>query len=70
MLIASRNRLARLHYGPNGFRVVSPGDHVLCAATGVAIGLDELRYWSVARQEAYASAALSVQAELDAARTA
>lgn len=70
MLIASRNRLARLHYGPNGFRVVSPGDHVLCAVTGVAIGLDELRYWSVARQEAYSSAALSVQAELDAARTA
>ncbi len=70
MLIASRNRLARLRYGPNGFRVVSPGDHVLCAVTGVAIGLDELRYWSVARQEAYASAALSVQAELDPARTA
>ena len=31
MLIASRNRLARLHYGPNGFRVLSPGDHVLTA---------------------------------------
>jgi len=70
MLIASRNRLARLQYGPNGFRVLSPGDHVLCAVTGVPIGLDELRYWSVARQEPYASAAISTQAALDDAREA
>ena len=42
MLIASRNRLARLHYGPNGFRALSPGDHVLCAVSGVPIGLEEL----------------------------
>lgn len=66
MLIASRNRLAKLHYGPNGFRMLSPGDHVLCAVTGAPIGLDELRYWSVARQEPYASAAISMQAALDA----
>ena len=65
MLIASRNRLATLHYGPNGFRVLSSGDHVLCAVTGAAIGLEELRYWSVARQEPYATAAISVQAALD-----
>ncbi|SMQ65302.1 hypothetical protein SAMN06295984_1229 [Sphingopyxis terrae subsp. ummariensis] len=70
MLIASRNRLARLQYGPNGFRILSPGDHVLCAVSGVPIGLDELRYWSVARQEPYATAAISVQAALDAARGA
>ncbi len=70
MLIASRNRLATLQYGPNGFRIVSPGDHVLCAVTGVAIGLEELRYWSVARQEPYATAALSVQAALDDIRSA
>ncbi len=65
MLIARGNRLARIHFGPNGFRLLAPGDHVLCAVTGVAIGLDELRYWSVARQEPYASAAISVQAALD-----
>ena len=70
MLIASRNRLARLQYGPNGFRVLSPGDHVLCAVSGVPIGLEELRYWSVARQEPYATAAISVQAALDAPRGA
>lgn len=66
MLIASRNRLAKLHYGPNGFRMLSPGDHVLCAVTGTPIGLEELRYWSVARQEPYASAAISTRAMLDA----
>ncbi|WP_033074497.1 DUF2093 domain-containing protein [Sphingopyxis sp. MWB1] len=65
MLIASRNRLARLQYGPNGFKILSPGDHVTCAVTGAAIGLDELRYWSVERQEAYATAAISVQALLE-----
>lgn len=70
MLIASRNRLARLQYGPNGFRVLEPGDHVLCAVTSAPIGLDELRYWSVARQEPYASAAISVRSALDAARGA
>jgi hypothetical protein len=33
--------------------------------TAETIPLDELRYWSVARQEAYASAAISLQRELD-----
>ena len=66
MLIASRNRLARLQYGPNGFRILSPGDHVLCAVSGVPIGLDELRYWSVARQEPYADAEASARAEIRA----
>lgn len=61
MLMTSRQP-ARLRYGPNAFRVLSPGDHVLCAVTGEAIPLDTLRYWSVARQEAYASAEISVRA--------
>src|SRR3546814_15036624 len=70
MLIASRNRLARLHYGPNGFRTLSPGDHVLCAVTGVMIGIDELGYWSVEGKEPYASDAVSTQGPLDDARRA
>jgi hypothetical protein len=48
---------------PGTFRILTPGDHVRCAATGQPIPLDELRYWSVARQEAYSSAELSVKAE-------
>ena len=61
MLMSSRDRLARLHYGPNGFRALSPGDHVICAVSGERIPLDRLRYWSVTRQEAYASAELSTR---------
>jgi hypothetical protein len=64
MLMANGERAARLHYMAYSFRVLSPGDHVLCAVSGARIPLDELRYWSIARQEPYASAALSVQAEL------
>jgi hypothetical protein len=47
----------------NGFRVLTPGDHVVCAVTGAAIPLDHLRYWSVARQEPYASSEVATQAE-------
>ena len=37
-----------------------------CAVTGEMIPLDELKYWSVARQEAYVSAAVSLARELEA----
>jgi hypothetical protein len=56
MLMSSNERAATLHYGPNGFRVLSPGNFVLCAVTGERIVLEALRYWSAERQEAYASA--------------
>lgn len=64
MLMSKNNRLARVHYMANGFRLLSAGDHVLCAVTGAAIPLDELRYWSVAKQEPYASAEISTRAAL------
>jgi len=62
MLMSNTDRLARLHYMANGFRVLTPGDHVLCAVSGARIALEDLRYWSAARQEAYASAALATEA--------
>jgi len=43
--------------------VLVPGDHVVCAMTQAQIPLVELRYWSVARQEAYADAEASLRAE-------
>lgn len=46
---------AVVEYGDGTMRVVKPGSFVRCAVTGEAIPLDELRYWSVARQEAYIS---------------
>ena len=62
MLMSPSGRLARLHYMANGFRVLSPGDHVLCAVSGERIAIEDLRYWSVVRQEAYASAAIATGA--------
>jgi len=62
MLMSNTDRAARLHFMANGFRVLNPGDHVVCAVSGARIALDDLRYWSVARQEAYATAALATQA--------
>lgn len=63
MLMSSKGRLARLHYLPGTYRVLVPGDHVVCAVTHRPIPLSELRYWSVERQEAYASAESSLEAE-------
>ncbi|QIG81421.1 DUF2093 domain-containing protein [Stakelama tenebrarum] len=62
MLMSNSSRAARLHYMANGFRVLSPGDHVVCAVSGERIALDELRYWSVEKQEAYASADMAGKA--------
>ena len=64
MLMSNKGRAARLHYMAGTYRVLSPGDHVICAVTGAPIPLDELRYWSVERQEAYASVEASVRAEV------
>ena len=63
MLMSNKGKIAKLHYLDGTFRLLSPGDHVVCAVTNVPIPLEELRYWSVARQEAYASAHASTQAE-------
>ncbi|MEG3177193.1 MULTISPECIES: DUF2093 domain-containing protein [Sphingomonas] len=62
MLMSNTDRPARLHFMANGFRVLAPGDHVVCAVSGTRIALDDLRYWSVAKQEAYASAAIATEA--------
>ena len=59
MLMSSSDRPAMLFYQPNGFRVLSPGSHVICAVSGADVPLETLRYWSVERQEAYASADLA-----------
>jgi len=59
MLQLTPGRLARLRYAMSSYEIVAPGDHVVCAVTGARIPLDELRYWSAERQEAYVDAAAS-----------
>lgn len=58
---------AKLLFDHGQFKVLWPGSYVLCAATGKRIPLEDLRYWSVDRQEAYVSpeAALKRAAELE-----
>ena len=46
---------ARVQYLDGEYRVLKPGMFVVCAVTGEPILLEDLRYWSVDRQEAYAS---------------
>ncbi|WP_397584717.1 DUF2093 domain-containing protein [Sphingorhabdus sp.] len=64
MMTSSTNKVARLHYMANNFRMLTAGDHVVCAVTGQAIALEDLRYWSVVKQEPYVSAEASARAAL------
>ena len=64
MLMNSGSNPATLIYGPSGFRVVRNGHFVVCAVSGDRIALEDLRYWSVDRQEAYASADISTKRHL------
>jgi len=50
-----KNKLAKLKYLPNNFKVVEDGDYVICAVSGKKILLDKLTYWNVELQEAYFS---------------
>jgi len=50
-----KNKLAKLKYLPNNFKVVEDGDHVICAVSGKKILLNQLIYWNVELQEAYFS---------------
>ena len=56
---------ARIRYGDADFQILAPGDFVRCAVTGRPIAIQDLRYWSVERQEAYADAAASLQRHLE-----
>lgn len=59
------DRPAEIHYLSGDYRVLRPGTHVLCAVSGVRIPIDELKYWSAERQEAYASAETSLKRHLE-----
>ncbi len=56
---------AKVEFLDGDFRIVRPGAFVRCAVTGEPISLEELRYWSVDRQEAYANPAASMKRECE-----
>jgi hypothetical protein len=62
MLMSGSGRAAKVRYLAGTFRLLSDGDHVVCAVTGARIPLNDLHYWSVERQEPYADAAASLKA--------
>jgi hypothetical protein len=68
MLMSGSGKIARVHYLSGTFRLLSDGDHVVCAVTGAPIPLHELRYWSVERQQPYVDAEASLRAEQGAPR--
>lgn len=45
---------AMLEYTDSEYRIIRQGSFVRCGVTGQPIRLDDLRYWSAERQEAYA----------------
>lgn len=47
---------AQIRYLDADYVVVKPGTFVRCAITGTPIPVEDLSYWSVDRQEAYANA--------------
>ena len=59
----SGSREAKIRYLDGDYQILASGAYVVCAMTGRPIPLDELRYWSVARQEAYVDAAASLEAD-------
>ena len=52
---------AKLQYLDADVVKLEDGDFVMCAITGTKIPLEELRYWSVDRQEAYKDAAAALE---------
>jgi len=59
----SGSREAKIRYLDADFQILLPGGYVTCAVTGKQIPIDELKYWSVDRQEAYADASASLEAD-------
>lgn len=56
---------AKIRYLDADYQVLSPGTFVKCAVTGKPIPLDELKYWSVKRQEPYVDVEASLKRELE-----
>lgn len=65
MFASNRSGEAKLRYLDGDYQVLSAGSYVVCAVTSEKIELDDLRYWSVARQEAYANGLISYQREIE-----
>lgn len=59
-----KSDIAKIRYLDADYQIIVQGSYVVCAITGKRIPVDELKYWSVARQEAYVDVQASYEAEL------
>ena len=59
-------REAKIRYLDGDYQILTAGSFVVCAMTGAQIPIDELKYWSVARQEPYIDASASLRREIEA----
>ena len=50
-----KNKLAKIKYLTNNFKIIEDGDHVICAISQKKILIENLNYWNVDLQEAYYS---------------
>ncbi len=57
---------AKIKYLDGDFQVIAAGTFVTCAVTSQAIALDDLKYWSVEKQEAYIDVEASLKASVKA----
>ncbi|HUG62485.1 MAG TPA: DUF2093 domain-containing protein [Methylomirabilota bacterium] len=53
---------AQIRYLDGDFKVIRPGAFVRCAVSGRPILIQDLKYWSVAFQEAYVDADAAIEA--------
>ena len=58
------NKEAKLIYGDGNFQVLERGEYVICAVTKKRITINELKYWSVDKQEPYFDAHSSLKGML------
>lgn len=59
-----KSDIAKIRYLDADYQIIVQGSHVICAITGKKIPIDELKYWSVARQEAYVDVQASYTAKI------
>ena len=50
-----KNKLAKIKYLTNNFKIIEDGEHVICAISQKKILIENLNYWNVDLQEAYYS---------------
>ena len=67
-MLEAGNKEAKIRYMDADFQILTPGSFVRCAVTGKPISIDELKYWSVARQEAYATPDAALKRHAEAAK--